>query len=257
MKPKRSRLTTVAPAAALFMIFSLTSVPSAPSVPDPTTAFEPAEAQTHDPAQDALARWLTGIPGNDEGGFQGLSGRDLAAAIRAEPRSLELFEKSSGSEATRRFLEHVPFGDRIFRVASRYRLDSLLLTALVETESSFDPGAVSPQGAMGLTQVMPDTARSFGSHDLLNPAVNLDVGARYFSSLLERFGGDVELALAAYNAGPATVSRYGGVPPFRETRRYVDRVLSLYLDHHHRVWESARDVARRSDEGAGEEVALR
>ena len=122
----------------------------------------------------------------------------------------------------------MPYGDAISAAAERYRLDSLLLAAMVEAESRFDARVVSPRGAVGLLQVRPQLA---AAADLFDPTVNLDVGARYFGELLHRFGGDVELALAAYNAGPNAVRRHGGVPPYRETSRYVKKVLRIYEGH--------------------------
>jgi hypothetical protein len=96
---------------------------------------------------------------------------------------------------------------------------------LIRAESGFDPRAVSPKGAQGLGQLMPDTARLLGVADPFDPAQNLDGAARYFSAQLAKFG-DVHLALAAYNAGPHRVVQHGGVPPFRETRAYVARITA-------------------------------
>jgi soluble lytic murein transglycosylase-like protein len=134
----------------------------------------------------------------------------------------------------------MPFGPIIRSAARRYSVDELLVAAIVEAESSFNPMAISPVGAIGLMQVMPATAATFGAADPSNPAVNIDLGARYLSRLLNRFGGDLELALAAYNAGPGAVDRYDGMPPYRETRAYVGRVLSRYVDHHQRAWRDSR-----------------
>jgi len=134
------------------------------------------------------------------------------------PRHLDL---EHGLPAT------VPFGSAIHRAALRYRLDSRLLVAIVEAESGFDARSVSPAGALGLMQIMPDLATEQGG-DPFDPSVNLEAGAKYFSALLQRFNGDLELALAAYNAGPETVHRYGKVPPYRETQAFVRRVLSIY-----------------------------
>ena len=114
--------------------------------------------------------------------------------------------------------------------ARRHSLDPDLVLALVQVESAFRPDAVSPKGAKGLTQLMPGTARELGVQDVLDPAQNLDGGARYLRQLLTRYGGDVKRALAAYNAGPGAVDRHQGVPPFRETRQYVRRVLDRYQD---------------------------
>jgi soluble lytic murein transglycosylase-like protein len=109
--------------------------------------------------------------------------------------------------------------------ASESGLEASLLQALTAVESGFNPSAVSPKGAVGLTQLMPSTARSLGVQDSLNPLENLRGGARYLAQLLKRYG-DVRTALAAYNAGPGAVDRHGGIPPFAETRNYVDRVMA-------------------------------
>lgn len=114
--------------------------------------------------------------------------------------------------------------------ARRHKLDPDLVLALVQVESGFKPRAVSPKGAQGLTQLMPATARELGVKDAFDPAQNIDGGARYLSKMLARYGGDVMRALAAYNAGPGAVDRHRGVPPFRETRQYVRRVLERYSD---------------------------
>jgi soluble lytic murein transglycosylase-like protein len=104
-----------------------------------------------------------------------------------------------------------------------------LLHAVVQAESNYDPLAVSPKGAVGLMQLMPDTARQYGVADARDPAANLLGGARYLRDLLEQFNDDLSIALAAYNAGPAAVLRNGGaIPPYRETRQYVPKVLKLY-----------------------------
>jgi soluble lytic murein transglycosylase-like protein len=112
--------------------------------------------------------------------------------------------------------------------ARRHGLDPALVLAVVGVESAFRPEAVSPRGAQGLMQLMPRTAESLGVDDALDPAQNLDGGTRHLGSLLALYGGDVERALAAYNAGEGAVARHGGVPPFRETREYVRRVLERY-----------------------------
>lgn len=121
-----------------------------------------------------------------------------------------------------------PFGAEIFEAARRHGLDPALIAAVVRAESAFDPRAVSRKGARGLMQLMPATARRFGLavEEIHDPVKNLDAGARYLAWLLERFGGDVLSALAAYNAGEGTVDRYGGVPPYRETRNYLERIYA-------------------------------
>ncbi|HSN85348.1 MAG TPA: transglycosylase SLT domain-containing protein [Thermoanaerobaculia bacterium] len=123
-----------------------------------------------------------------------------------------------------------PFGKLIFEVAARYSLNPHLVAAIVRVESSFNPHAISRKGACGLMQLLPETARRFGlgkRKDLFDPAKNLEAGARYLKWLSDRFGQDPVRVLAAYNAGEGAVQRYGGVPPFKETRNYVSRIFSM------------------------------
>jgi soluble lytic murein transglycosylase-like protein len=112
--------------------------------------------------------------------------------------------------------------------ARRHGLDPDLVMAVVSVESGFRPQAVSPKGAQGLMQLMPKTASSLGVADALDPVQNLDGGARHLGQLLTLYGGDLTRALAAYNAGEGAVDRHGGVPPYRETRAYVRKVLERY-----------------------------
>ena len=113
-------------------------------------------------------------------------------------------------------------------VARKHGLDPDLVLAVVGVESAFRPRAVSSKGAQGLMQLMPRTAASLGVEDAFDPEQNLDGGVRHLGSLLAQYDGDVERALAAYNAGEGAVARHGGIPPFRETREYVKRVLERY-----------------------------
>ncbi len=109
--------------------------------------------------------------------------------------------------------------------AARNGVDPALLKGLIRAESNFDPNAGSSAGAQGLTQLMPGTAAGLGVADVHDPAQAIEGGARYLRSQLDAFGGDEAKALAAYNAGPGAVTRYGGVPPYAETQQYVQRVL--------------------------------
>jgi soluble lytic murein transglycosylase-like protein len=117
-----------------------------------------------------------------------------------------------------------PFVASVERAAREYGVSPALLVAMMRVESAFDPQAVSPKGAVGLMQLMPATADLMSVEDPTDPAQNIDGGARWLRQMLDRFEGDLDLALAAYNAGPETVSRYGGIPPYRETQRYVRAV---------------------------------
>jgi len=129
--------------------------------------------------------------------------------------------------------KNFPNADRgeILRVvhdkAAKYGLDDKLIQALIQVESNFKPGAVSDKGAQGLMQIMPETGRDLGLDRPHDVEANIEAGVKYYRMQLDRFGRH-DLALAAYNAGPAQVERYGGIPPFRETQDYVRKVLSLY-----------------------------
>jgi soluble lytic murein transglycosylase-like protein len=118
----------------------------------------------------------------------------------------------------------VPYGAEITAAAKKYGLDPALLAGLVKQESGFNPNAGSPAGARGLTQLMPGTAAGLGVTNVLDPVQSLEGGAKYLRQQLDAFGGDVTRALAAYNAGPGAVQRYGGVPPYAETQNYVRAV---------------------------------
>ena len=166
--------------------------------------------------------------------------RPLSAVHSVRQRSFALFGDERKSAGRHHLLTSIPYGALIEDTAERYRLDSLLLLAMVQTESGFDAGAVSPAGAQGLMQLMPTTAQTYGAVRLTDPHANLRAGARYLRDLLGRFDDDLELALAAYNAGPAAVRRARGVPPIRETRHYVERVLTLYLGYHRTMWQEAQ-----------------
>jgi soluble lytic murein transglycosylase-like protein len=104
-----------------------------------------------------------------------------------------------------------------------------LVDAVIQAESSYNPKAVSPRGAKGLMQLMPQTAGMFGVEDPFSPKENIDAGVGLLKNLLDKYDGDYKKALAAYNAGEGAVDRNGGVPPYNETQEYVNRVISLYL----------------------------
>ncbi len=138
---------------------------------------------------------------------------------RSFPRSGNQPASSSPSS-----FQSVSFDELIEEYAEKYGMDAKLVRKLVQVESGFNPSAVSPRGAMGLMQLMPETCKDLGVQDPFDVRENLDGGVRYLKGLLERFG-DLQLALAAYNAGPGRVKEYGGVPPFLETQRFIKKVL--------------------------------
>lgn len=117
----------------------------------------------------------------------------------------------------------------INRAAAREGVDPRLVRAVIQVESAYQSNALSPKGAMGLMQLMPETARQYGVKNAYEPVANINAGVRHLRSLLERF--PVDLAIAAYNAGEAAVERFDGIPPFRETQDYVVRVLQAVKDY--------------------------
>ena len=121
-----------------------------------------------------------------------------------------------------------PFYNIILQAAYQHSIDPALIRAVIMAESSYNPDAVSKSGAKGLMQLMPRTAQALGVKDILNPTHNINGGTKYLRQMLDRFDGDVKLALAAYNAGSRHVKRYGGIPPFKETHNYVKKVLNYY-----------------------------
>ena len=121
----------------------------------------------------------------------------------------------------------IPFRDEITAAANKYGIDPALLAAIVKQESNFNPHAQSRAGAKGLTQLMDATAHGLGVTEPFDPKQSLDGGAKFLSGLLKQFYGDERLAVAAYNAGPGAVQKFGGVPPYQETQRYVPKVLGF------------------------------
>ena len=235
----RQKIPLAVLATALFVAFSFESTPSDPATPDPS------ERPVRDPAADTrdIANFLVAGASSRQydGRFHTFRPGDLGAlglgnSTPAAPRQLSLLEPGADPEMERRFLRRMPYGKAIAVAAERHHVDALLLAAIVAVESGFSARAISPQGARGLMQIIPDVAADYGIEgDLLDPVVNVEVGSRFVSGLLKDYKGDVERALAAYNAGPGVVDRYKGVPPYPETRGYVREVLAQYKEYHRKA----------------------
>ena len=141
--------------------------------------------------------------------------RDLLTNSQGQSNSRGLHAQSSS------------FDDILKNAAQRYGLDPALLKAVAHAESNFSPLAVSHTGAKGIMQLMDATARQLGVEDSFDPAQNIEGGARFLRQLLDRYDGNEMLAVAAYNAGPGAIERWGGLPPYSETMAYVPRVMDL------------------------------
>ena len=162
---------------------------------------------------------------DDAGRLVRVAGRIAEADVSSE-QGVQVVQGRLGQSWQKRRLDIVSL---VRRTALRHKVDPDLIYAVIRQESNFDPFAVSHKGALGLMQLMPDTAARFGVKDIFDPAENVDGGVRLLRYLLDRYEGDRIRALAAYNAGEAAVERYDGVPPYRETLDYVDRVSRSYV----------------------------
>ncbi len=156
--------------------------------------------------------------------------KEGSEAQKFDAKNEDLFAPGTFPGAIGTAPNEIKFDSLISEASSKYDLDSELLRSVIKAESNFNPKAVSRTGAMGLMQLMPGTADSLGVKNPFDPAENIDGGARYLRAMLDRFGGDVSLALSAYNAGPKAVETYQGIPPYKETQGYVKRILGMLQD---------------------------
>jgi hypothetical protein len=151
---------------------------------------------------------------------------DEVPYVAPEPDAATDPVAADGVEQDKPTLEGTPYGEIIASAAEAHGVNPMLVRALIEVESGYRARARSRKGAMGLMQLMPSTAREYNVRNPFDPKTNIEAGIKHLKTLIDRFRG-VELALAAYNAGPGAVERFNGVPPYRETRSYVSRILAL------------------------------
>jgi soluble lytic murein transglycosylase-like protein len=171
----------------------------------------------------------------------------VAAATSAEAQVRRAPQREAARASSR---HHGAYAREIAEASARYAVPERLIWAVIRVESGFDHRAVSPKGARGLMQLMPETAAMLGVRDPFDPRQNIHAGTRHLRAMMERFRHDVRLAVAAYNAGERPVAQYRGVPPYRETRQYVTQVLHFYGAPSARV-ERRQDGIRRIVEPNG------
>ena len=144
-----------------------------------------------------------------------------------KPEAAATMVQAPGAAADPALLETTPYGEIIAAMSQAHGVDPMLVRALIQVESNYRPGAKSHKGAMGLMQLMPSTARQYRVRNPYDPTANIGAGVKHLKGLIDRMDGAIDMALAAYNAGEGAVKKFKGIPPYRETRNYVSRILSI------------------------------
>lgn len=168
---------------------------------------------------------ISNLSANSAAGSSHSESLSMSSALRRALNALAAYKAKNTTDSP---VSSEEIEKYILECSQKYNVDADLIRAVIKQESNYNPYAVSRAGAQGLMQLMPGTADSLGVTDPFDIAQNIDGGTRYLKTQLERFDGDLKLALAAYNAGPGSVVRYNGIPPYAETQGYVKKVLENY-----------------------------
>jgi Transglycosylase SLT domain len=225
-------------------------------------AFEPATTASAnlDSSLDKDLKAAASIAQQVAGGVEAVAhGVDAATsspldAVAEAPKKLTMLTDQVRKDF---FHAEVPFGSVIYSEAQKNDIRPELIAAVVQAESKFQPAARSGAGAIGLMQLVPKTGRWMGARDLTNPAQNIAAGAKYLRYLHDRFDGNETKVIAAYNAGEGNVKRFNGIPPFRETRSYVDKVRGFEQDFKNRVDSRVADASTVGDVAAAGDITAR
>jgi soluble lytic murein transglycosylase-like protein len=183
-------------------------------------------------AARSIAKQVAGGVEAAVGGVEAAATSPLDAVANAPKQMAEVVSEKAREDF---FKKEVPFGAVIYNEAKKHNIRPELVAAVVQAESKFKPTARSGAGAVGLMQLVPRTGRWMGARDLTNPVQNIAAGTKYLKYLHGRFDGNETKMIAAYNAGEGNVKRFGGVPPFKETRKYVTKVKTFEQDYKNRV----------------------
>lgn len=195
-------------------------------------------------AAQSIARQVAGGVAAAAGGVEEAARNPLTGVAEA-PQKLAIVTEKVREDF---FKTEVPFGSLIYQEAKKHDLRPELVDAVVEAESQFKPTARSGPGAVGLMQLMPRTGKWMGARDLTNPKQNVAAGTKYLKYLEKRFDGNETKMIAAYNAGEGNVKRFGGVPPFKETKNYVKKVRNYEREYHNRVESRVADASTAIDD---------